>query len=209
MLATACASQVQQALSVWDAGDETSAARIDHSAYSMETIRDIHRGWLDRWVPLGSWDDVHVRVAGHEPTLNTSSNTTARAPCDRTAGFTMRLTAPATGSPICFRRHSLRPSTEALLDAGTWAYVNNPRGVTVIDFNNVVLASIYDSYVEDLGGTEAVVVAHFPRVCRAPLVARLRILDGAIKYAYRLAAEPILKRPPHRRGQRPGATGCW
>ena len=64
------------------------------------------------------------------------------------------------------------------------AYVNNPRGVDVVDDDFVIVSSIYDWYVEDFRGTEESVIEHLIDYADGELAAFLEGFEGAIEYGY-------------------------
>ncbi|MCY4120510.1 MAG: Ser/Thr protein kinase, partial [Acidobacteria bacterium] len=75
-------------------------------------------------------------------------------------------------------------NTEALLEIGARDYVNNPRGVDVVDDDFIVISSIYDWYAEDFGDTEESVMEHLIEYAEDDLAEFLQGFDGFIAYDY-------------------------
>ena len=59
------------------------------------------------------------------------------------------------------------------LDDAASAYINHPRGVTVLPDGRLRVSSIYSWFSEDFGSTEAAIIAHLRSHAAAPLAARL------------------------------------
>lgn len=77
------------------------------------------------------------------------------------------------GCPNLWPRAWRATTLERQLDAAAAAFVNHPRGVTVLPDGRLRTSSIYSWFREDFGGSEAGVVAHLRRYAAAPLAARL------------------------------------
>jgi hypothetical protein len=73
---------------------------------------------------------------------------------------------------------------ERELDAAAAAFVNHPRGVTVLPDGRLRVSSIYAWFREDFGGSEAGVVAHLRRHAAPPLAARLGERTAIAEDAY-------------------------
>ena len=149
-------------------------------AYPVETIRDIHEGVVPY---TGPWDDVHARVAGEDMTLNHMEHGILR-PIWKDERIHYAANCAAYGCPHLLDTAFTAANTEELLDDGARAYVNNLRGVDVVDEDFIVISSIYDWYAEDFGDTEASVMEHLRRYADGELAAFLQSFDGAIEYDY-------------------------
>ena len=119
-------------------------------AYPVETIRDIHEGVVPY---TGPWDDVHANVAGEDLTLNHIEHGILR-PIWQDERIHYAVNCAAYGCPHLLKTAFTAANTEELLDAGARDYVNNARGVDVVDEDFIVISSIYDWYAEDFGDTE-------------------------------------------------------
>lgn len=64
-------------------------------------------------------------------------------------------------------------SLEADLDDAARAFVNHPRGVSVLADGRLRVSSIYQWFREDFGGNEAGVIAHLRQHAAPPLAAQL------------------------------------
>ena len=149
-------------------------------AYPVETIRDIHEGL----VPLtGPWEDVHARVAGEDLTLNHMEHGILR-PIWQDERIHYAVNCAAYGCPHLLDTAFTAANTEELLEAGARAYVNNPRGVDVVDEDFIVISNLYDWYAEDFGHTEASAMQHLRKHADDELATFLESFEGAIEYDY-------------------------
>ena len=253
LLAAACGAPEPEEIAGWDASDETSVERIDHSAwqdildshvaadpsgvnlvdyeglaasagdtaklggyleflqeldprdynraeqmaywinlynaltvkvvldgYPVETIRDIHEGVVPY---TGPWDDLHARVAGEDLTLNHMEHGILR-PIWQDRRIHYAVNCAAYGCPHLLDTVFTAANTEELLELGARDYVNNPRGVDVVDEDFVVISSIYDWYAEDFGDTEESVMEHLKEYAQGDLAEFLEGFEGAMEYDY-------------------------
>ena len=148
--------------------------------YPVETIRDIHEGVVPY---TGPWDDVHARVAGEDLTLNHMEHGILR-PIWQDRRIHYAVNCAAYGCPHLLDTAFTAANTEELLELGARDYVNNPRGVDVVDEDFVVISSIYDWYAEDFGDTEESVIEHLIQYAQGDLAAFLEGFEGAMEYDY-------------------------
>jgi len=148
--------------------------------YPVDTIRDIHEGVVPY---TGPWDDVHARVAGEDLTLNHMEHGILR-PIWQDERIHYAVNCAAYGCPHLLDTAFTADNTEELLDTGARDYVNNPRGVDVVDDDFVVISSIYDWYTEDFGDTEESVLEHLIEYAEGDLAAFLEGFEGFIEYDY-------------------------
>ena len=149
-------------------------------AYPVDTIRDIHEGVVPY---TGPWDDVHARVAGEDLTLNHMEHGILR-PIWQDERIHYAVNCAAYGCPHLLATAFTADNTEALLDAGARDYVNNPRGVDIVDEDFIVVSSIYDWYTEDFGDTEESVKEHLIEHAEDDLASFLEGFEGFIEYDY-------------------------
>ncbi len=149
-------------------------------AYPVDTIRDIHEGVVPY---TGPWDDVHAHVAGEDLTLNHMEHGILR-PIWQDERIHYAVNCAAYGCPHLLDTAFTAANTEELLEEGARDYVNNPRGVDVVDDDFIVISSIYDWYTEDFGDTEETVKAHLIEHADDELAAFLEGFEGAIEYDY-------------------------
>ena len=148
--------------------------------YPVDTIRDIHEGVVPY---TGPWDDVHARVAGEDLTLNHMEHGILR-PIWQDERIHYAVNCAAYGCPHLLATAFTADNTEELLETGARDYVNNPRGVDVVDDDFVVISSIYDWYTEDFGDTEESVLEHLIEYAEGDLAAFLESFEGFIEYDY-------------------------
>ena len=149
-------------------------------AYPVDTIRDIHEGVVPY---TGPWDDVHARVAGEDLTLNHMEHGILR-PIWQDERIHYAVNCAAYGCPHLLDTAFTADNTEELLDAGARDYVNNMRGVDVVDEDFIVISSIYDWYAEDFGNTEESVKEHLIEHAGDDLASFLEGFEGFIEYDY-------------------------
>lgn len=152
-------------------------------AYPVDSIRDIRKNWLIGLILPGPWKDVHAQVVGEEMTLDTIENGILR-PIWGDNRIHYALNCASIGCPDLLPTAFAADNTEALLDAGARAYVNDTRGVDFVDNDTIVISSLYDWYREDFGGSNEAVVKHLVQYADDELAERLRGFDGSIKYHY-------------------------
>ena len=149
-------------------------------AYPVDTIRDIHEGVVPY---TGPWDDVHAHVAGEDLTLNHMEHGILR-PIWQDERIHYAVNCAAYGCPHLLGTAFTAANTEQLLDAGARDYVNDPRGVDVVDEDFIVISSIYDWYAEDFGNTEETVMEHLIEYAEDDLAEFLRGFEGALEHDY-------------------------
>ena len=154
--------------------------KVVTDAYPVDSIRDIHEGWLPY---TGPWDDVHATIAGQDLTLNDIEHGILR-PIWQDGRIHYAVNCASLGCPNLATEAYTAANTEALLEAGAREYVNHPRGVDFVDEDFVVLSSIYDWWVADFGGTEESVLAHLVEYADPELAAELRDFVGAMDFEY-------------------------
>ena len=62
---------------------------------------------------------------------------------------------------------------DKLLDQAAMAYVNDPRGVSIVN-GKVSVSKIYEWFISDFGGSEKTVLRHIQHYAKPQLAARLR-----------------------------------
>lgn len=142
--------------------------------YPVRSIRDIRstgvpfdpKGWF------GPWRTRLVMVEGRRMSLDDIEHETMR-PTFRDPRVHYAVNCASMGCPNLWPRAWRAATLERELDAAAAAFVNNPRGVTVLADGRLRVSSIYSWFREDFGGSEAGVVAHLRRHAAAPLAARL------------------------------------
>ena len=154
--------------------------KVVADAYPVESIKDIHEGWIPF---TGPWGDVHAEVAGQELTLDNIEHGILR-PIWKDPRIHYAVNCASIGCPNLATVVYTAANTESLLDAGAREYVNHPRGVDIVDEEFMVLSSIYEWWVLDFGGSEDGVLAHLIEYASDELAAQLQGFSGAIDYEY-------------------------
>ena len=149
-------------------------------AYPVDSIREIHEGWLPF---TGPWGDEHATVAGEELTLDNIEHGILR-PIWQDGRIHYAVNCASLGCPNLALTVYTADNMEAMLDAVARAYVNHPRGVDFVDEDFMVVSSIYDWWFEDFGGSEEAVLGHLVEYAEGELAERLKDFVGAIDYEY-------------------------
>lgn len=142
--------------------------------YPVRSIRDIRssgvpfdpKGWN------GPWRTRLVTVEGRRMSLDDIEHETMR-PTFRDPRVHYAVNCASIGCPNIWLRAWRAATLERELDAAAAAFVNHPRGATVLPDGRLRVSSIYSWFREDFGGSEAGVVAHLRRHAAPPLAARL------------------------------------
>ncbi|MDO9503503.1 DUF547 domain-containing protein, partial [Falsiroseomonas sp.] len=142
--------------------------------HPVRSIRDIRssgvpldpKGWT------GPWRTRLVTVEGRRMSLDDIEHETMR-PTFRDPRVHYAVNCASIGCPNIWPRAWRAATLERELDAAAAAFVNHPRGVTVLPDGRLRVSSIYSWFREDFGGSEAGVVAHVRRHAAPPLATRL------------------------------------
>jgi hypothetical protein len=143
--------------------------------YPVRSIRDIRstgvpldpKGWF------GPWRTRLIVVEGRRLSLDDMEHEVMR-PAFRDPRVHYAVNCASIGCPNLWPRAWRAATLERDLDTAAGAFVNHPRGVTVLQDGRLRVSSIYAWFREDFGGTEAAVVAHLRRHADAALAARLQ-----------------------------------
>jgi len=142
--------------------------------YPVRSIRDIRstgvpldpKGWF------GPWRTRLITVEGRRMSLDDIEHETMR-PIFRDPRVHYAVNCASIGCPNIWPRAWRAATLEAELDAAAVAFVNHPRGVTVLPDGRLRVSSIFTWFREDFGGNEAGVVAHLRRYAAPALAAQL------------------------------------
>ena len=137
--------------------------------YPVDSIRDIDIS--PGLFSDGPWGKKLFTVEGEELSLNDIEHQILR-PIWRDARLHYAVNCASIGCPNLAAMAYTADNTEELLDAGSQAYINHPRGVQVKD-GNLIVSSIYTWFIEDFGGDDAGVIAHLKKYATADLTASL------------------------------------
>ena len=158
--------------------------KIVSDNYPVESIRDIRsKRWLAGLVFPGPWDDAYAKVAGQDISLNNIEHGILR-PIWRDNRVHYGVNCASYSCPDLLTTAFTAGNTEELLDAGARAYVNDRRGVDLVDEDFMVISSVYDWFKEDFGGSEEGILEHLKLYAEGELAEELRDFEGAIDYDY-------------------------
>jgi hypothetical protein len=124
-----------------------------------------------------------VTVEGKRMSLDDIEHGTMR-PFFRDPRVHYAVNCASIGCPNLWPRVWRAATLEAELDAAAAAYVNHPRGVTVLPDGRLRISSIYTWFREDFGGNEAGVIAHLRQFAAPPLSQRLSGRTSIAEDAY-------------------------
>lgn len=152
---------------------------LDH--YPVESIRDIDISpglFAD-----GPWGKTLVTIEGEALSLNDIEHRILR-PIWNDPRIHYAVNCAAIGCPNLQDRAFTAGALEQQLDAAARAYVNDPRGVRVVD-GKLVVSSIYVWFGEDFdGGGEGRIIAHLKRYAGDELSAKLESIGEIDDHAY-------------------------
>lgn len=160
---------------------------LDH--YPVESIRDIDIS--PGLFATGPWDKKLISIEGKDLTLNDIEHRILR-PIWRDPRIHYVVNCASIGCPNLRDRAYSGTEIDTALDRAATAYVNDPRGVSVVD-GKVSVSKIYDWFIEDFGGSEGMVLRHLQRYAAPELAARLeaigKLSDVHYDWSINLAAE--------------------
>ncbi|WP_284180067.1 DUF547 domain-containing protein [Rhabdaerophilum sp. SD176] len=129
--------------------------------YPVASIRDIKSdSWLDPKAYSGPWRQPRVTVEGRRLSLDDIEHAIMR-PTFKDPRVHYIVNCASYGCPNLMNRAWRAATLEADLDAGARAFINHPRGVTILPSGALKVSSIYKWFIEDFGGNDAGLVAHF------------------------------------------------
>ena len=142
--------------------------------YPVRSIRDIRSTSvpLDPRQFFGPWRTRLVTVEGRRMSLDDIEHETMR-PTFRDPRVHYAVNCASIGCPNLWPRAWRGATLERELDAAAAAFVNHPRGATVLPDRRLRVSSIYSWFREDFGGSETGVVGHLRRHAAPALAARL------------------------------------
>jgi len=141
--------------------------------YPVASIRDIRSdSWLDPRAYTGPWRQQRVTVEGRKRSLDDIEHAIMR-PTFKDPRVHYVVNCASYGCPNLMPRAWRAATLEADLDAGARAFVNHPRGVTVLADGSLRVSSIYRWFIADFGGDDAGIIAHIRRYAGPELARRL------------------------------------
>lgn len=146
----------------------TVQVMLDH--YPVDSMRDIKIS--PGLFAIGPWNKVLISIEGENLTLNDIEHRILR-PIWRDPRLHYVLNCASIGCPNLRDRAYPSSGMDRLLDQAAFAYVNNPRGVKIVD-GKVSVSRIYDWFISDFGGSEKTVLRHIQQFAKPKLAARLQ-----------------------------------
>lgn len=141
--------------------------------YPVASIRDIKSdNWFDPKAYMGPWRQQRVTVEGRRLSLDDIEHEIMR-PTFKDPRVHYVVNCASYGCPNLMPRAWRAATLEADLDAGARAFVNHPRGVTVLPDGSLKVSSIYKWFIADFGGDDAGVIAHIRSFAGPELARRL------------------------------------
>jgi hypothetical protein len=152
--------------------------------YPVASIRDIKSdSWFDPKAYIGPWRQPRVTVEGRRLSLDDIEHVIMR-PTFKDPRVHYIVNCASYGCPNLMARVWRASTLEADLDAAARAFVNHPRGVTVLPSGGLRVSSIYKWFIEDFGGNDAGLIAHFRAFAKPELSQRLATSPRIVEDAY-------------------------
>jgi hypothetical protein len=131
--------------------------------YPVASIRDIKSdSWLDPKAYTGPWRQPRVTVEGRRLSLDDIEHAIMR-PTFKDPRVHYVVNCASYGCPNLLNRAWRAGTLEADLDTAARDFINHPRGVTVLASGGLRVSSIFKWFIEDFGGDDAGLIAHFRR----------------------------------------------
>ena len=151
---------------------------LDH--FPVDTIMEINIS--PGFFSFGPWDKKLLQIEGEAVSLNDMEHRILR-PLWGDPRTHYALNCASLGCPNLGLTAYRAQDMEARLDAAAQAYINHPRGVRFAD-GKLTVSTIYEWFIADFGGEEAVVLAHLKRYADPALSRRLSSHSGFDDTAY-------------------------
>jgi hypothetical protein len=139
----------------------------------------------NKFFSFGPWDDNAAKINGKDLTLNDIEHEILR-PIWRDPRIHYAVNCASYGCPNLSAKVFTAENIEHQLEAGAYAYINHPRGVTIVG-EDIVISSIYKWYSEDFGDDRNMLLMHLKQYAKPELNRKLSLFqqgDGDIDYEY-------------------------
>ncbi len=146
--------------------------------YPVNSIKDIRSGFR-----AGPWKMKLVEVKGDELSLDNIEHDILREFFEEPRVH-YAVNCASIGCPNLAMEAYSGPTLDDQLDRAAYAYVNDPRGVTVKDNGDVVLSNIYKWFKVDFGSSPTQILAHIRRYADDDLRAQLTAITKISGYEY-------------------------
>lgn len=163
-----------EAMAFWGNLYNAITLKVILDRYPVQSIRDIKSagGWFDFKSYTGPWRETRVKVEGKALSLDMIEHEIMR-PTFKDPRVHYVVNCASIGCPNLMPRAWHAQTLEEDLDAAARAYINHPRGVTVLANGSLRVSSIYKWFSADFGGEDKHVIDHFRRYAAPALAARL------------------------------------
>ncbi|MEM6668815.1 MAG: DUF547 domain-containing protein [Pseudomonadota bacterium] len=151
---------------------------LDHPA--AESIRDIDIS--PGLFSDGPWDKKLIEVEGEQLSLNDIEHRILR-PIWKDPRIHYAVNCASIGCPDLQAQPFTGGALNAQLEAAARAYVNDPRGVTVVG-DEIIVSKIYGWFIEDFGDDQTGVLAHLQRYAEPELKKELSRIGEIADVAY-------------------------
>ncbi len=148
--------------------------------YPVESIRKIK----DRPLDLGPWEDKRLTVNGKELSLHDIEHGIVRPLWNDEPRIHYILNCAAAGCPNLAQKAYTAQNIQQSLHGAAIAYVNDPRGITVLPNGQIQASKIYSWYKGDFGGSNEAILDHIRKYADADLKAALKNKKRIAKYEY-------------------------
>lgn len=141
--------------------------------YPVESILDlaITPGFFTK----GPWGAKLLQVENESISLDDIEHRILR-PIWKDPRLHYALNCASLGCPNLQAQPFTASNTESLLDAAARAFINHPRGVSVVD-GRLRVSSLYEWFATDFGGADRAVIEHLRGYANPELAAQLRAIE--------------------------------
>jgi hypothetical protein len=134
----------------------------------------------------GPWKDKRIKIEGRSLSLDEMKSDVLR-PVLNDARVHYAVNCASFGCPRLMPRAWRAATLDADLEAAARAFINHPRGVTMLPSGDIQVSSIYIWYAADFGGDPAAVIAHIRRYADPSLAQHLtptrKLVDGGYDWS--------------------------
>ena len=159
--------------------------------YPVESIRKIK----DRPLDLGPWEDKRLNVNGKELSLHDIEHGIVRPLWNDEPRIHYILNCAAAGCPNLAQKAYTAQNVQQSLHDAAIAYVNDPRGVTVLSNGQIQASKIYSWYKGDFGGSNEAILNHIRKYADDDLKAALKNKKRIAKYEYDWSLNDVASAP--------------
>jgi hypothetical protein len=190
------AMQRADAFAYWGNLYNAVTLKVILDRFPVSSIRDIKSSgsWFDFKSYSGPWRELRVTVEGKKLSLDNIEHDVMR-PTFKDPRVHYVVNCASFGCPNLMNRAWRAATLEADLDAAARAFINHPRGVTVLPSGGLKVSSIFKWFIADFGGDDAGVIAHVKRYAAPDLAARLtaatKIVEDAYDWSLNAATAPV------------------